>query len=59
MYYDTGERAIIVEEQTKKKKIDPYVLRMMCKCAGCIDELTGAMLIKKEEIDPEVHPTRV
>lgn len=48
MYYNTGDRAIIIEEQEKKKKIDPYTLRLMCKCAGCIDELSGAMLIKRE-----------
>lgn len=59
MFYNTAERKIIVEENGKKKKIDPYTLRVNCKCAVCIDELSGAMLVKKEEIDPEVYPTRI
>jgi hypothetical protein len=40
-------RKIIMEEKNIKKTIDPYVLRMLCKCAACVDELTGAMLIRK------------
>lgn len=59
VFYNTAERMIVVEENGKKKKIDPYTLRINCKCAGCIDELSGAMLIKKEEIDPEVFPSRI
>ncbi len=39
--------------------ITPYHLRVSCRCAGCIDELSGAMLIKKEEIDPEVYPVKI
>lgn len=58
-YYNTGERAIIIEELEKKKKIDPYTLRLSCKCAGCIDELSGAMILKKDSIDPEVYPVRI
>lgn len=50
---------MIVDEKGKKKKIDPYTLRINCRCAACIDELSGALLIKKEEIDPEVYPTRI
>ena len=49
----------MVEEKGVKKHIDPYTLRLSCKCALCIDELTGALLIKKEEIDPEVYPTKI
>lgn len=39
--------------------ISPYTLRINCKCALCIDELSGALLVKKEEIDSEVFPTRI
>lgn len=39
--------------------IDPYTLRISCKCAACIDELSGALLVKKEEIDPEVYPSKI
>lgn len=46
-YYNAAEKAVVIEEESKKKKIDPYTLRLKCKCAACIDELSGAMLIKK------------
>lgn len=59
VYYNTAERKVVVQENGKKKKIDPYTLRVSCRCAGCIDELSGAMLINKKEIDPEVFPSRI
>ena len=52
MFYSTAERKVVVEERGKKKFINPYALRLACKCAVCIDELSGAMLIKREEVDP-------
>lgn len=42
----------MVEDKGKKNLYTPYNLRVACRCAVCIDELSGAMLIKKEEIDP-------
>ena len=51
VFYNTAERKVVVDHDGKKKKIDPYTLRISCRCAACIDELTGAMLIKKSEID--------
>ena len=59
VYYDTGSRTVVIKEEGRTKKIHPYTLRVSCKCAGCIDELSGALLIKKDNIDPEVHPTRI
>lgn len=49
----------MVEEKGVKKLIDPYTLRLNCRCALCIDELSGALLIKKEEIDREVFPSKI
>ena len=48
VFYNTAERKVIVELNGKKKKVNPYTLRVSCRCAACIDELSGAMLIKKE-----------
>ena len=46
-YYSTSERLVIIEHDGKKKKINPFALRSLCRCAACIDELTGALLVKK------------
>ena len=59
VFYNTAERKVVVEERGKKKFINPYALRLACKCAVCIDELSGAMLIKREEVDPQVYPTKI
>ena len=59
MFYNTADRKIVVEEKGNKKYIHPFTLRINCKCALCIDELSGAMLVKKEEIDPEVFPSKI
>ena len=59
VHYSTSDRKVVVEEKGTKKQIDPYTLRLSCKCALCIDELSGAMLIKKEEVDPEVFPSKI
>jgi hypothetical protein len=48
VYYDTAHREVIVMQEEKKKAIHPYTLRLHCRCALCVDELTGAKLLKKE-----------
>ena len=41
------------------KKIDPYQLRVGCKCAGCIDEMSGVKLFKPEAIAKDVFPANM
>jgi hypothetical protein len=31
----------VIHSGGKIKKVDPYELRIKCKCAGCIDEVDG------------------
>src|SRR6185437_11356092 len=38
----------------------PYVeLRFLCPCASCVDEHTGARIIKRESVRPDVRATGV
>ena len=46
-----GERRMEV-----KKMIDPYVLRLACKCALCVDEVDGSQILKVEEVPKDVYP---
>ena len=40
--YDPLQTAIVItNDGVAQKKIDPYELRLKCKCAGCIDEVDG------------------
>ena len=41
------------------RQIDPYKLRLKCKCAGCIDEVDGRQLFKVDQIPKDVYPTNM
>ena len=43
----------------KVKLIDPYELRVKCKCAGCIDEYSGKQILKAEQVPKDVFPTNI
>lgn len=34
-------------------------LRRSCRCAACIDEWSGAPLLKPEQVPPDVKPVRI
>ena len=54
---------VIVEEHAKEvkvvKTIDPYELRIKCKCAGCIDEVDGRQILQINKVPKDVHPTNM
>lgn len=37
----------------------PRYLRLMCPCAGCIDEFTGRPLVNPAAVPMDVHPTAI
>jgi len=41
------------------KEIDPYELRLKCKCAACIDEHDGRMILRPELVPKDVYPTNI
>jgi DUF971 family protein len=49
------------EEVSKKvlKAIDPYELRLKCKCAACIDEHDGRQILRPELVPKDVYPTNI
>ena len=59
--YETGSGLVIIEKQKggEIKKIKADVLRKHCRCALCIDEFTGKVLVKEETIDPDVYPYKI
>jgi DUF971 family protein len=34
-------------------------LRCACKCAACIDEFTGALVLQKDKVPADVRPTTI
>ncbi|MEQ1857825.1 MAG: DUF971 domain-containing protein [Longimicrobiales bacterium] len=37
----------------------PRDLRLLCPCAGCVDEITGVRTLRPEAIDQGVYPTAI
>ena len=37
----------------------PQDLRLLCPCAGCVDEMTGARTLRGEQVGDSVHPTAI
>ena len=37
----------------------PRELRLMCPCAGCVDEMTGVRTLRPEQVAQDVYPTAI
>lgn len=58
--YDPVRGKVVVSDDGKTaREIDPYQLRLKCKCAGCIDEVDGRQILKVEKVPLDVFPTRM
>ena len=58
--YDPTKSSIVITNDGKvEKEIDPYELRIKCKCAGCIDEVDGRQILKVERVPKDVYPTNM
>jgi DUF971 family protein len=38
---------------------EPRELRLLCPCAGCVDEMTGIRTLRPEMVDEGVYPTAI
>ena len=57
--YSAKEGVVIVENEGKVLKINPFKMRNSCNCAGCIDEFNGQKLFRPESIPNDVYPIRM
>jgi DUF971 family protein len=39
--------------------LEPRMLRQLCPCAGCVDEMTGLRTLRPESVDESVYPTAI
>ena len=37
----------------------PRDLRLICPCAGCVDETTGVRTLQPAQVGPDVYPTAI
>jgi ATP-binding protein involved in chromosome partitioning len=57
--YDPKEGYIVIEIGDKIKKVTPMNLRKKCICAACVDEFSGAKILKDKQIPENIYPTRM
>lgn len=56
---DDGARLRIAWKDGVVSEYVPRRLRMLCPCAGCVDEMTGVRTLAPERIDEGVYPTAI
>ena len=54
-----GTRLRIVWKDGVASELEPRTLRLMCPCAGCVDEITGIRVLRAETVDEAVYPTAI
>ena len=70
--YDPIQSKVLIEEHLEesqdsasprkvsvRKTIDPYELRIKCRCAGCIDEVDGRQILQINKVPKDVYPTNM
>lgn len=51
------DRGILMRtDEGAETAIDPVELRARCRCARCVDEMTGEQILRREDIPAEVFP---
>lgn len=40
-------------------ELEPRALRLLCPCAGCVDEMTGVRTVTPAQIPDGVYPTAI
>jgi len=57
--YNVGQNCELSYPNGRVVEISPFDLRMACRCALCVSELTGEQLVKAEDLDPDVYPESI
>jgi ATP-binding protein involved in chromosome partitioning len=54
---DTG--LIVVWSDRKRSEYDVRALRLSCPCAVCVNEWTGAKMLRDDDVPRDVRPARI
>ena len=57
--YSPSRGVIITLADGTEHAVDPVDLRLNCRGAHSVDEMTGKRLIKREDIPPDIHPMKI
>ena len=56
---DDGTRLRIGWGDGVASEFAPRDLRLLCPCAGCVDEITGVRTLRPDAVDGGVYPTAI
>jgi ATP-binding protein involved in chromosome partitioning len=56
---DDGVRLVIRWRDGHRSEYLPRPLRLACRCAGCIEEMTGRPLLVPNLVPPDVYPIAI
>ena len=55
-----GEKSLRIVWHDSHESLYPVrYLRLRCRCARCVDEMTGRPLLKEDDVPEDVHPLRI
>jgi hypothetical protein len=58
--FDETTRRITIKTPTGPSvSISAVALRGQCKCAVCVDEMTGRQVLRAQDIKPDIHPVQM
>merc|ERR1712008_292634 len=56
MGYSEGKNLILIDDYDM---IEPVELRMKCRCASCVEELTGRQILNRKDVPANIKPLRM
>jgi DUF971 family protein len=56
---EDGARLRIAWRDGVVSELEPRALRLLCPCAGCVDEITGVRVLRPESVDDGIYPTAI
>jgi Mrp family chromosome partitioning ATPase/DUF971 family protein len=57
--YNVGQDLCLTLPDGSEHEFTPLALRLICRCAHCVDELTGIRKVTAETLDPDLYPTAI
>lgn len=52
--------ALVIRWQDETETVlTPFVLRINCPCAGCVDEITGHRILRPESVPESIYPAAI